>query len=91
MVEAERPYRISHWIDQHLKADVSWSEILETLMAWLDDHQSLKALEVVASAIARRGVREDLSLLKNYEGIEENGVKELILDTEFAVQRRTLS
>ena len=91
MVEAEQPYRISHWIDQHLKADVSWSEILETLMAWLDDHQSLKALEVVASTVARRGVREDLSLLRSYEGMEENGVKELILDTEFAVQRRTLS
>ena len=91
MVEAERLYRISYWIDQHLKADVSWSEILTTLIEWLDDHQSLKALEVVASAVVRSGVREDLSLLRNYEGIKENGVKELILDTEFAVQRRTLS
>ena len=91
MVEAERPYRVSLWIDQHLKADVSWSEILETLMAWLDDLQSLKALEVVASAVALRGKRRDLSLLKTYKGMEENGAKELIIDTEFAVQRRTIS
>ena len=91
MVEAERPYRVSLWIDQHLKADVSWGEILATLIAWLDARQSLEVLEVVASTVARRGVRENLSLLRNYEGMEENGVKELILDTEFAVQRRTLS
>ena len=91
MVEAERPYRVSLWIDQHLKADVSWGEILATLIAWLDARQSLEVLEVVASTVARRGVREDLSLLKTYKGMEENGAKELIIDTEFAVQRRTLS
>ena len=91
MVEEDRQYWVDHWIDQHMKADVSWSEILATLMAWLDDRQSLEALEVVASAVARRGGRKDLSLLRNYEGIKENGVKELILNTEFAVQRRTIS
>ena len=91
MVEEKRQYRIDFWIDQHLKADVSWSEILTTLMMWLDARQSLEALEVVASAVALRGGREDLILLRNYEGMEENGVKELILDTEFAVQRRTIS
>ena len=91
MIEKERPHWIGHWIDRYLKTDVSWSEMLETLMAWLNARQSLEALEVVASAVARRGGRKDLSLLRNYEGMEENGVKELILDTEFAVQRRTIS
>ena len=91
MVEEEQQYRIGPWIDQHLKADTSWSEILETLMAWLDARQSLEALEVVASAVARRGGRKDLSLLRTYKGMKENGVKELILDTEFAVRRRTIS
>ena len=91
MVEEERQHWVGHWIDRYLKTDVSWGEILTTLMAWLDDRQSLEALEVVASAVARRGGRKDLSLLRNYEGIKENGVKELILDTEFAVQRRTIS
>ena len=91
MVKGKRQHWIGHWMDQSLKTGVSWSEILATLMGWLDDRQSLEALEVVASAVARRGGRKDLSLLRNYEGIKENGVKELILDTEFAVQRRTIS
>lgn len=91
MIEKERQHWVGHWIDRYLKTDVSWGEVLATLMAWLDARQSLEALEVVASAVARRGVREDLNLLRNYEVMEENGVKELILDTEFAVQRRTFS
>ena len=91
MVEEDRQYWIDHWIDQHMKADVSWSEILTTLMVWLDARQSLEALEVVTSAVAYRGERKDISLLRTYKGMKEDGVKELILDTEFAVQRRTLS
>ena len=91
MVEEKRQYWIDYWIDQHMKADVSWSEILTTLMVWLDARQSLEALEVVTSAVAYRGERKDLSLLRTYKDMKEDGAKELILDTEFAVQRRTLS
>ena len=91
MVEEERHLWIDHWIDQQLKADVSWSEIFETLMVWLEARRSLEALKVVASAVAFRGRREDLRSLRTYEDMNENGVKELICDTEFAVRRRTLS
>ena len=91
MVEEERHPWIDHWIDQQLKADVSWSEIFETLMVWLEARRSLEALKVVAWAVMFRGRREDLSLLRNYEDMDENEVKELICDTEFAVRRRTLS
>ncbi len=91
MVEKRRQRWIDRWIDQRLKADVSWNEIFATLMVWLEARQSLEALEVVASAVAFRGGREDLRLLRAYEDMNENGVKELICDTEFAVRRRTLS
>ena len=91
MVEKRRQRWIDRWIDQRLKADVSWNEIFATLMVWLKARQSLEALEVVASAVAFRGGREDLRLLRAYEDMNENGVKELICDTEFAVRRRTLS
>ena len=91
MVEKRRQRWIDRWIDQRLKADVSWNEIFATLMVWLEDRRSLEALEVVASAVAFRGEREDLSSLRSYEDMNENGVKELICDTEFAVRRRTLS
>ena len=91
MVEGNQLHWIDDWIDQNLKTDVSWGEILLTLMAWLDDKQSLQALEVVASAVACRGTREDISTLRTYDGLNENGVKELIHDAEFAVRRRTIS
>ena len=91
MVEGKQLYWINHWIDQNLKADVHWSEILSTLLAWLDDRQSLQALEVVTSAVAFRGTREDISILRTYDDLNENGAKELIHDAEFAVRRRTIS
>ena len=91
MVEKGRQGWIDHWIDQRLKADVSWGEIFATLMLWLEARRSLEALEVVASAVAFRGSREDLSLLRTYEDMNENEIKELIYDTEFAVRRRTLT
>ena len=91
MVERNQQIWVEHWIDQKLKADVSWSEILSTLTAWLDARQSLKALEFVASAVARRGTRRDIGLLRAYEDMSESGAKELILDAEFALRRRTIS
>ncbi len=89
--EKQSHWWFNHWIDQNLKTDVSWNEIFETLMLWLEARRSLEALEVVASAVAFRGRREDLRSLRTYEDMNENGVKELICDTEFAVRRRTLS
>ena len=91
MVERNQHIWVDHWIDQKLKADVSWSEILSTLKAWLDDRQSLKALEVVASVVARRGTRRDIGILRAYEDMSMSGVKELIYNTEFAVRRRTIT
>ena len=89
--EKQSHWWFNHWIDQNLKTDVSWNEIFETLMLWLEARRSLEALEVVASAVAFRGSREDLSLLRTYEDMNENEIKELIYDTEFAVRRRTLT
>ncbi len=89
--EKQSHWWFNHWIDQNLKTDVSWNEIFETLMLWLEARRSLEALEVVASAVAFRGSREDLSLLRTYEDMNENKIKELIYDTEFAVRRRTLT
>ena len=89
MVQNRQQYWIDHWIDQNLRTDVTWSEIHSTLMDWLDDRRSFEVLEVVASAIARRGVRKDISALRTYENIGESGVKQLIEDAEFTIRRRT--
>lgn len=90
MIAEKRVFWIDRWIDGFLKIGVSWSEILATLTGWLDARRSLEALEVVASAVAHRGTREDLRSLSIYEGMPENAAKQLIADTEFAVKRRTI-
>jgi hypothetical protein len=66
MVGVKRLVWIDHWIDNLLKADVSWSEILAMMTAWLDERQSFEALQVVAAAVEHRGTREDLGVLTTY-------------------------
>ena len=82
------PVPIDYWIDEFLRVDVSWTVILATITTWLDARRSLEALEIVAAAIAHRGTREDLALLRSYEGIPETTAKQVIADTKFAVLRR---
>lgn len=81
---------INHWIDDFLKTGVSWSEILATMTAWLDERRTLEALQVVAAAVEHRGTREDLRTLRIYEGMPEGAAKQLIADTQFAVRRRSI-
>lgn len=89
MVAERRLTWIDIQIDDFIETGVLWSEILATMTAWLDKKRSLAALEFVAAAIEVRGTRADLCALKLYEGMP--GIaKQLILDTEFAVRRRSL-
>ena len=81
---------IDHWIDDVLKTGVSWSEIISTMIIWLDERRTLEALRVVAAAIEHRGTREDLSSLKAYAGMPKTAARELIADTKFAVRRRSI-
>ena len=81
---------IDIWIDKFLKSGVPWSEILSTMMAWLDQRRSLKALRVVAAAIQHQGTRKDLALLQTCEGMTETAARQLIVDTEFAIRRRSI-
>ena len=88
MAADERLQQIDYWIDRFLKTDCSWTEILTTMTAWLDQRRSFDALRVVAAAVRYRGTREDLRVLQTYEGMP--AARELIADTEFAVRRRSL-
>ncbi len=91
MISERRLVWIDHWIDNFMKAGVSWSEILETMTAWLDQRRSIEALKVVAAAVEHRGTREDLGALKIYEGMPEIEARDLIADIKFAVRRRSIS
>jgi hypothetical protein len=81
---------IGYWIDYFLKTDVPWTEILATMTAWLDQRRSLEALRMVAAAVEHRGTREDLGVLRTYEGMPETAARQLIADTQFAVRRRSI-
>lgn len=90
MLEDEQFFRLEHWIDNFLKIDVSWSEILSTILIWAEEKRSLQSLKVLAYAIKYRGSRKDLSVLEVCEGISKPAFTQLIADTEFAVKRRNL-
>lgn len=89
MVAETRIFWVDRWIDDFLKTGVSWSEILATMTAWLDERRSLEALQLVAAAVEHRGTREDLGVLRTYEGMPETAARQLIADTQFAVRRRS--
>ncbi|MGR0482367.1 MAG: hypothetical protein ACTFAL_13450 [Candidatus Electronema sp. V4] len=91
MVNKEHWYWIDHWIDDFIKTDVSWAEIYATMMEWLRERRSFEALRIVAAAVKHRGTRNDMEMLMNYEGTSETEeALALILDTEFAVRRRSI-
>lgn len=90
MLEKDRLVWLEHWIDEFLKVDVPWKEILSTVHVWFEEKHSFEAFKVLTSAIKYRGSREDLSVLKVYEGMPEPDTSQLIADTEFAVKRRSI-
>ncbi|MGD1859392.1 MAG: hypothetical protein ACFB0E_05405 [Leptolyngbyaceae cyanobacterium] len=90
MLERDRLVWLEHWIDEFLKIDVPWKEILSTIHVWFEEKHSFEAFKVLTSAIKYRGSREDLSVLKVYEGMPEPDTSQLIADTEFAVKRRSI-
>jgi hypothetical protein len=90
MVAEKRFVWIDHLIDNFLKTDVSWSEILATMATWLNERQSIEALRIVAAAVEHRGSREDLRVLKIYDAMIETEARQLIADTRYAVCRRSI-
>ncbi len=90
MVAEIRLIWVDHWIDTYIKTDVSWAEILKTMIEWLEERRSFEALKVVASAISHRGTREDLCALKTYEAILGYEARKLIADTNFTVRRKSI-
>lgn len=89
MLKDNRWVWLDHRIDDFLKAGVAWGDIFATMVTWLEQRRSLGALQVVASALAYKGTRADLAVLKRYEDLG-NGAMEIVADTIFAVLRRSL-
>nr|MDU9047112.1 hypothetical protein [Candidatus Electrothrix aestuarii] len=91
MIAEKRCCWIDDWIDDFIKTDVSWDEIYETMLAWLQERRSFEALRIVAAAVQHRGTRKDMEVLMNCKDASETEeTLALMLDTEFAVQRRSI-
>ncbi|MBX9723410.1 MAG: hypothetical protein K2X81_18540 [Candidatus Obscuribacterales bacterium] len=89
MVAPNRLVWLDRWIDDFLKADTSWEEIAESIKSWLDTRKSFDALCLLADALIHAGNRGNLPMLKLYDGMPDEA-KSVIVNTEFAVRRRTL-
>lgn len=89
MLKEKHSLWIEHRIDDFLKAGVAWGDIFASMAAWLEQRRSLGALQVVASALAYKGTRADLAVLKRDEDLG-NAAMEIVADTTFAVCRRSL-
>jgi hypothetical protein len=90
MISRHPPYWIDHWIDEFLKTDTPWSEILSVLAEWTGARQSLRAFNRLAEAIVHCGNRNDLAVLSHQKIAAEYPGNELLVDTAFAVRRRTI-
>jgi hypothetical protein len=82
--------RVNYIIDDFLKTGVPWTEILATMVAWLNQRHSFDALQIVATAVTYRGTRKDLSVLSIYEAMFGTKSKQLIIDIQYAVKRRSI-
>jgi hypothetical protein len=82
--------RLDHVLDQYIKIGVPWPEIAATLGEWLSARQTVQALQVVGTALVYRGSRDNLALLKKYNGPREAASDDIGSNTEFAVRRRAL-
>lgn len=89
MLKENRWVWLDHHIDGFLKAGVAWGDIFASMAAWLEQRRSLGALQVVASVLAYKGTRGDLTVLKRYEDLGDCAM-EIVADTVFAVRRRIL-
>jgi len=90
MVAEKRLVWIDYWIGNFLKTGIPWTEILATMVGWLDQRRSLEALQTVARAVEYRGTREDLGALIIYEDMPETAARQLTEDTQFSVRRRSI-
>jgi hypothetical protein len=85
----DRQYWIYLDIEEALKTGTTWDEFLGAMRAWFEERQTFDALRLLATALAQKGSRRDLSALSIYEGMPREAAEALITDVTFAVNRRT--
>ena len=87
LIAKEHSFLLRHWLDHLLDSGVAWNDLLGWMAAWLNQRRSLKALNIVATAIMLHGKRSDLEVLDVCNSMPEEAAKKLVVDVRFAVRR----
>ncbi|MFH1915307.1 MAG: hypothetical protein ABIK45_13660 [Pseudomonadota bacterium] len=82
-------YHVVHWIDEYIKTGVTWTNILNELLSWLNQASSMKDFELVATAIKQYGSRKDMDKTAGFRN-KCAEAKMIIDDTRFAVCKRSI-
>jgi hypothetical protein len=85
----ERNPFVDLWVENHLGNGLTVENILQATRKWLKLNKVVKALEVAASIVIHAGKRADAEIL--LEGSDGSQLaSEIIADTRYAIQRRSL-
>jgi hypothetical protein len=86
----DRIYNVDLWVERRNQEGMTTDEIFEYLRRWLSARKAFKALELVATAIARLGQRKHMAALV-IDGIKPtDAAAAVVADASFAVRVRAL-
>lgn len=89
-LKEKRQHWMDHWLDDCIKAGTNLEQIMGELSTWLTSKASVGALRVVSTALVHVGRRSDLPILSSIAIEPGDEADAIIVDTTFAVMRRTL-
>lgn len=84
---------LEYYIDDFLHTGATWEEIINAIKTWAKAQKTEKALRILAAALEYRGTRKDLDIFeefKDFEFMSSTEAQQLIIDTRFAIFRRTI-
>jgi len=79
---------INREIDQALRTGLDWAPVRDALLAWLAERRTMAALHIAWTAMAHRGLRSDLPMLKLEAWMDQTEAAQLLADVEYSVKRR---
>jgi hypothetical protein len=84
------PHWIEHWIDDNLKAGISWEEIKSLMSKWLGMRKTIAAFSLVADAVLYAGKRPDIDILNIYPEVDDLSAMFIFADTKYGLERKSL-
>ena len=90
MLGERHPMFLNGWVNDLLRSGVIWTDIFRVMTEWLGTRRSLRAIECVAAAVRTFGLRADLVTIESFKNLAPPRSLEIIEDTKFAVQRRSI-